>query len=268
MHWLARSELRHPFLRLTTLGTAVRFYAGLSLLGVMCLLISPAMLVAGLVMNAAQRRAFARRTICWVFRNHLAMVQWLGVIRLNLEALDALRAEPAMVIAPNHPSMIDAALVLSRLPNLACIMKADILQSVLFGSGARMAGYIANEPPREMLRAAVADLQAGRHLLLFPEGTRTLVLPINPLQRMVGVVARRANVPVQTIVIETDSPFLCKRWPILRVPRLPMVYTLRLGQRFEPPTDVDAFTAQLDTYFHTELAHARLPALPVTPDSR
>ena len=119
-----------------------------------------------------------------------------------------------------------------------------------------------------MLRAAGDSLHAGRHLLLFPEGTRTRQLPINALQRTVGVIARRANVPVQTLIIETNTAFLAKGWPLLRVPAMPMVYRVRLGRRFDPPADIEAFTAGLDAYFHQELVGARLPTLPVNAASR
>jgi hypothetical protein len=61
---------------------------------------------------------------------------------------------------------------------------------------------------------------------------------------------------VQTLVIETDSPFLSKGWPLFKRPTLPIVYRVRLGKRFEPPSDVTAFTAELDQYYRQELEHA------------
>jgi Tat protein secretion system quality control protein TatD with DNase activity len=72
----------------------------------------------------------------------------------------------------------------------------------------------------------------------------------------VGLIAKHANVPVQTLVIETDSPFLSKGWPLFRRPSLPITYRVRLGKRFEAPTDVAAFTADLDQYYRRELADA------------
>ena len=68
-------------------------------------------------------------------------------------------------------------------------------------------------------------------LLLFPEGTRTTRAPINPLVRQRRLIAKRAGVPVQTLVIETDSPFLSKGWPLFRRPTLPITYRVRLGRR-------------------------------------
>jgi hypothetical protein len=43
---------------------------------------------------------------------------------------------------------------------------------------------------------------------------------------------------------------LCLSWSVLA---LPINYRLRLGRRFDPSPDVDAFVAELESYFHTEL---------------
>jgi 1-acyl-sn-glycerol-3-phosphate acyltransferase len=91
---------------------------------------------------------------------------------------------------------------------------------------------------------------------LFPEGTRTTREPINPLVGSVGLIAKQARVAVQTLVIETDSPYLSKGWPLFRRPELPIIYRVRLGKRFEPPSDVAAFTLQLDEYYRHELKGA------------
>jgi len=93
-------------------------------------------------------------------------------------------------------------------------------------------------------------------VLLFPEGTRTIRAPINSLVGSVGLIAKHADVPVQTLLIETDSPFLSKGWPLFKRPELPITYRVRLGRRFEPPSDVAAFTEQLDRYFRQALEGA------------
>jgi 1-acyl-sn-glycerol-3-phosphate acyltransferase len=248
--------------RTAALGDALRLYLGLASFAVMCVVTSVAMMMGGGLATRKLRRHFARAMVSRMFRGYLRSMERLGALRLDLDALDALAGAPPMVIAPNHPSMIDAGLMLSRMPDLTCIMKEEILHSLLFGAGARMAGYITNDPPRAMLRAAVDSLHAGDHLLLFPEGTRTQAAPLNALQRTVGVIARRASVPVQAVIIETNTAFLGKGWPLSRIPLMPMVYRVRLGKRFDPPADVDAFTAELDTYFHAELAASRPPVSP------
>jgi 1-acyl-sn-glycerol-3-phosphate acyltransferase len=135
-------------------------------------------------------------------------------------------------------------------------MKAQLMNNVFLGAGSRLARYVRNESPRQMVKESVAHLERGCLLLLFPEGTRTTRQPINPLAASVGLIAKHANVPVQTLLIETDSPYLGKGWPLFRRPALPIVYRVRLGERFAPPADVAAFTAELDRYFRRELEGA------------
>ena len=142
-------------------------------------------------------------------------------------------------------------------------MKADIVNSVFFGAGARLAGYIRNTPLRTMVQLSVADLRQGSHLLLFPEGTRTTRFPVGALQGTTGLIAKNAGVPVQTVFIETNSGFLGKGWSLLWTPTMPITYRVRLGKRFDPPRHTAQFVSELEQYFLTELAHAQLPDFPV-----
>jgi 1-acyl-sn-glycerol-3-phosphate acyltransferase len=175
-----------------------------------------------------------------------------GSYRLDLTAIDTLGATP-LILAPNHPSLIDAPLILTRHPNIVCVMKAELMKNPFLGAGSRLARYVRNESTRQMVKQSVAHLQEGGVLLLFPEGTRTTRAPLNPLFASVGLIAKQAGVPVQTLIIETDSPYLGKGWPLFRRPRLPITYRVRLGKRFPPPADVAAFTAELEGFYRTEL---------------
>jgi len=105
-----------------------------------------------------------------------------------------------------------------------------------------------------MIRLAVADLRRGGRLLVFPEATRTVRRPVNPLSGGFALIARKARVPVQTILIETDSPYLRKGWPLFRRPPLPIRFRLRLGRRFEPSDDTGALVAEVERYYASELA--------------
>ncbi|MHB8255498.1 MAG: lysophospholipid acyltransferase family protein, partial [Acidiferrobacter sp.] len=121
--------------------------------------------------------------------------------------------------------------------------------NLFLGAGARLCRYIRNDTPHSMIHAAIAELRAGRHLLLFPEGTRTSHPPIGLIRGGIGLIAKHAGVPVQTVLIETDSGFLGKSWPLSRIPRTPISVRVQLGRRFEPPTDVHAFATDLEQYF-------------------
>jgi len=230
------------------------FYSSLLLLGLICLSWTLIALPLYVLLPRRPGTAAGRFGIMAGFRLYTAWLTVVRAYRLDLRAIDALRGGPALILAPNHPCLIDALLILTRHPNLACVMKAEVLRNVFLGSGARLARYICNEPPVQMIREAVADLERGGVLLLFPEGTRSTSAPVNALKGSIGIIAKQAAVPVQTLIIETDSPYLRKGWPLLRRPALPITYRVRLGRRFEPPQDVRAFMAELEAYYAAELA--------------
>ncbi|MGV3653223.1 MAG: lysophospholipid acyltransferase family protein [Noviherbaspirillum sp.] len=250
-----------PHLRL--LSTAYEYAVfGLGWLGLslFCLAWSTLAAILYPLLPQALGQRIGRFMIMATFRSFTCVLQWSGLFRFDLCALDALRHEKALVIAPNHPSLWDAVLIASRLPDVACIMKAEIINNIFLGGGARLARYIRNESLRRMILMAVDNLRQGSHVLLFPEGTRTVRKPIGPLKGSVAVIACRARVPVQTVLVETDSPFLGKGWPLLRKPPLPMTYRVRLGRRFEPSADSAALMAELEQYFTHELSGQSAPA--------
>ena len=207
----------------------------------------------------ARGRVIGRRFISGLYRNCFRFTEMLGVLSVDARALDAIDQRQPMIIAPNHPSVLDALILISRLDNLNCIMKASVLDNILLGAGARLAAYIRNDSPKSMLRLATADLERGGQLIIFPEGTRTVVAPVNEFKLGFAAIARSAGVPVQTVIIETDTPFLSKGWPVLKMPaRFPMRFRVRLGERFDVGDDPAAFVQRLRDYFVEELADAEL----------
>jgi 1-acyl-sn-glycerol-3-phosphate acyltransferase len=231
-------------------------YSSLTLLGLICLTWSVFAIPLYFILPRRIGTAVGRRGIMSGFRLYAWSLSLTRAYRLDLRDIDALRGGPPLILAPNHPSLIDALLILTRHPNIVCVMKSALMKNVFLGSGSRLARYVRNDSSRHMVKESVAHLREGGVLLLFPEGTRTIRSPINPLVGSVGLIAKHAQVPVQTLVIETDSPFLSKGWPLFKRPDLPIAYRVRLGKRFDPPTDVSAFTAELDLYYRKELESA------------
>ena len=234
----------------------VATYGLLAFLAVLILVWTVLVLVLLGPLPGPRRRAATRYAMMLGFRVFARMLTATGAYELDLAAIDALRGGPPLVLAPNHPSSIDAILFLSRHPDLACILKPELMSNLFLGAGARLAGFIRSEPPRSMIRQAVADLERGAVVLLFPEGTRTTRVPLGPLTGGASVIARLARVPIQVCIIETDSPYLSKGWPIFKVPRLPIRYRVRLGRRLEPAADAAAGTLALERELTRELAGA------------
>lgn len=227
---------------------------GLGSLACMCVLWLPfaALLYPLLPRRAGQR--LGRLVIMWSFRHYLLLLTLLCCCRFDLRALDALRHERGLIVAANHPSLLDAVILVSRLPDAVCVMKASLLDNLLFGAAARLARYVRNDGAHQLLKNGSQCLAEGAQVVLFPEGSRTTHFPLDPLGRSLGLLARRAQVPVQTVLLEFSTPYLGKRWPLWCPPVLPLACTARLGKRFAAPQDHQAFTTELERYLRTELS--------------
>ncbi len=214
-------------------------------------------IVAPLLSLVLPRRAgtrVGRAGISAVYRTFWWSAERLGMMHIDSRALDALRDEPGgLIVAANHPTMLDALVVVARLPRGVCVMKAVLLRNIFLGTGARLARYIRNDAGRAMVRDAVASLEEGAQLVLFPEGTRTVHPPVDAFRPGITLIAHLAHVPIQTVLIESESPYLTKGWPLLRPPPVPVVIRVRLGRRFSAETDHRTLLRRLETYFAEEI---------------
>jgi 1-acyl-sn-glycerol-3-phosphate acyltransferase len=245
--------------------------AQLLLLGVLSALWNLLALVLYPLLPRAQGLRVGRAMISLGYRFYWWLASASGMIKLDAQVLDGLRHQRGLVIVANHPSMLDAVMLVARLPHSFCIMKASLAHNPLLGPGARLARYVGNQSAHSMVLAAVQELQAGGQLVLFPEGTRTVQAPLNPFQASFAMIAKRAQVPVQAVFIDTDSPYLGKGWPLWRLPPLPIRFVVRLGQRFDPPTDHLALLQAVHRHFVAEVhvpVHLRSAAVQkLTPQS-
>ena len=90
--------------------------------------------------------------------------------------------------------------------------------------------------------------------MIFPEGTRTVRKPVNEFKSAFALIARKSGVPVQTVFIEANTPFLGKGWQLSKKPQFPLVYRVKLGKRFEVNDDTKIFVEDLEKYFKEHLA--------------
>jgi 1-acyl-sn-glycerol-3-phosphate acyltransferase len=230
------------------------FFGLLALFGVSSLVWS---LVAAVLSSVLPRRlgqATGQLMLMAGCRYFVAMMQLSGIIECDLEALDVLRDQRSLVIAPNHPSLLDVVLVGSRLPHVVCAAKARLLRNWLFGGLARLSGFIRNDAPTRFVREAIRQLNAGGQLLIFPEGTRTTAATVDRFKGGFALIAKCAEAPVQTVFIDTNSPFLGKGWPLWRKPEFPLRYRVRLGAAFAVTGDVGEFVERLEAGYRDELA--------------
>ena len=196
----------------------------------------------------AIRRLF-RAWCAWLHASRLIYVDFRG---FTPEAL----AGPAVYIA-NHPGLLDATFILSQLPDTICIFKPALIRNPALGPAALMAGYVSGDNGLDLIRDVAARVADGRSLLIFPEGTRTLVgRDLNEFRPGFALIAKRAGAPVRLVLVRAPRDLIPKRWPLWRAPSFPArVEVTLLGPMDAAPDEpAAALTARAARQFSAALA--------------
>lgn len=245
---------------LTNIYQYLVLYGALFAFGIEGLIYTAVSPIFGWLLPTDMGNRLGQMVMMGLFRFFVGLLRLSRIVHCDLADLDRLRGE-ALLIVPNHPSLLDAVLIVSRLPNVVCIMKAQILDNPFLGGGARLAGYIRGDQPMEMMHKAREALKSGRHVLVFPEGTRTDKPPVNPFKGNFALMAKQAHRPVQTVLLHSDSPYLQRGWPLFRKPNFPIHYRAELGLRFDPIDDPQELKRSVEAYFRSSLTdHHKEPA--------
>ena len=243
------------FKTLYALYAPVVMFMGLSGLALLCLLSIPFFVVLYVILPKSLHRRASRAVIGWGFRCYLAFLELVGCMHFNPKSFSAFSADRPSVVIANHPSLLDAVILLAYLPNAVCVVKASLMRNILYCVGARMAGYVSNADPYFMMRNARAELERGANLVIFPESSRTTQWPINSFSGAAVLLSKQTSVPVQTILIRYSTVYLSKHWGLFRPPVLPLHCRLTLGERFVVSGDVAASTMKIENYFRAQLGH-------------
>ena len=174
-------------------------------------------------------------------------------------------SSPRLYVA-NHSGLLDAVILLDALPNITCVFKAGLRKSIFLSQIPAAIGFLANDDSYGLIRSMVQELESGKNVLIFPEGTRTDTQPINAFKTGFAVIATKAQTPVQTILIDNPTHYSGKGRSLLRPPKqMPFRYHFKLGAEIvpQPGESVRDFSARVENYFRETLpkldqAHAAL----------
>lgn len=156
--------------------------------------------------EAAQSERRARVFIRWSFRAVVAVLDWGGVMRVELRNGERLRSPGAALVLANHPSYLDIVVLIAHIPDAICVVKSALWRNPFFGGVVRAGGYVRNDEPDRLVEDCAASLAAGRPLIIFPEGTRTA--PGAPLRFVRGAahVALKSGAAILPVVLRCEPP--------------------------------------------------------------
>ncbi len=219
------------------------------------LAVSPVCALASRVFGSAISPETARRMIGGLFRFWLRCSVRMGVFEIVFPEAGRLGGLNGVVVAPNHPSIVDAVILLSILPHGACIMRSGLMRSPCLGGAARLAGYVTNDSGPTLVREGVRKIARGENLLIFPEGTRTRTESVNAFKHGFALIAAKSGAPIQTVLIEREGRYLSKGVSLFAFARPPFRLRLRLGKVFHPAAgeNPQQLAARLEDYFRRNL---------------
>jgi 1-acyl-sn-glycerol-3-phosphate acyltransferase len=128
-------------------------------------------------------------------------------VRLDIQGAERIPAEGPMIYMGNHQGNFDILALSRAIPrHFSWIAKEELFRIPVFGGAMRRAGYIPMDRSdgRKALRSifTAADLiSAGRSVVVFPEGTRTMDGALLPFKRGAFILAAKAGVPIVPFTI-------------------------------------------------------------------
>ncbi len=222
-----------------------------SLTSLVCML--PAFFFRG-----SRARGWGQKLIHALFRIFAGYLRGFGLVKLDAGELSELHQARGLIVVANHPSLLDAVLLVSQLPRAVCLMKGSLARNIIFSGTARLAGYIHNQSGLGLIKKCEQRLNERANLLVFPEGTRSVGGKMLPFKMGFALAAVATGSPVQTILIRAESNYLGKGVPLFQRPVFPLRYSFRLGRRFQPEPGGDAkqFGGIVENYFREQLSPA------------
>lgn len=152
------------------------------------------------------------RPLLWKFLQTLCYIATVLLFDLKVFGKQNLPAHGGVLVLANHQSFLDPVLVAVKLNRAVSFLARSTLWKGPFGWLITSLNAFPVKQGRGDLGAmkqSIAILQAGRALLVFPEGTRTPDGEMSPLASGISLLVRRARVPVVPVAI--DGAF--DAWP-------------------------------------------------------
>ncbi len=206
------------------------FYCG-------CLVIGPALILCALLRNRDERmralflqRSFHRLFGAFTF----VMSRCMRLATFEWDGFEALGRPRGRLIVANHPTLIDVVLLIARLPEVDCIVKAELFANPFTRHCVTAAGFVPNSEGPGVVEAAVERLLAGHDVLLFPEGTRSPVRGLRPFQRGAARIAAASGCDILPVFVRCVPPMLFKGSKWFHAPVVKPRITLRVGAALRP----------------------------------
>jgi len=218
------------------LGRSWRFVATVASFAVfgICAILMGAFYFGALLVampRGLSRQRLARDGVRWGFRVILRFMTLAGVVKLDVDraGLARLGAAGRCVIVANHPTLLDAMILLAYVEGAGCVVKHGLWRNPFLSPAIRASNYIPNRDSEQLLRDCSAALGRNEPLIVFPEATRSVPGEPTRLKRGAATIALDSDAVLKIVHFSCEPVFLSKTQAWYRVPARRPCLAARVG---------------------------------------
>ncbi len=213
-----------------------------------------------------KRKYLAQHFIYYALNVFTCSMEILGVLKITIKGIEKLPAQKSALIIANHPTLIDAILLMTLWKKSNCIVKQALWQNLFLRHIFKTTQYISNDTdPQQLLQQCHLALQNGDALLIFPEGTRTSPGKKLKFQRGAANIALKSKHNIIPVVILSQYQTLTKEQKWYQIPysdkvRITLIIYDTIDIHAFIPEDKEKYaiasrklTQYLEIYFQQEL---------------
>lgn len=198
------------------------------------------------------------------FQNYLNFLQKNGILELQIEGFEDVQEWKGCVIAPNHPTILDAIILMAVVPSLDCVVNAKLVLNPITSGAVQLCDFIRNDSPLNIAKECKERIANGSNILIFPEGTRTIHKPLDAFFPIYALISKTSGAPIRTIFINCDSDYFGRDFSYFRRAVCPMRFRVSAGRIFQPESALNprSFSQQVEDYFRSALGAAPTSSKP------
>lgn len=188
---------------------------------VMTIVLAPVVIVARML----GAKEGPRSIYGWATRTWARSCLGASGVRPRLHDAERVSSERGAVYISNHVSWFDVFVLASVLPRYSFIAKSELRKIPMFGYGAEAAGIVFLDRDNrkaafDSYKLAAKEVERGRSIVVFPEGTRGRDYHLRPFKKGPFVLAIASQCPIIPTIIHGShevmpkGSFRIKRAPI------------------------------------------------------
>ena len=178
---------------------------------IMTAILGPVVIVAR-IFGAAEG---PRSIYAWATRTWARSMLTAAGVRTRLHNAELLSRDKGAVYIANHVSWFDVFVLAAELPRYSFIAKSELRKIPLFGYAAEAAGIVFLDRDNrkaafESYKLAAKEVERGRSIVVFPEGTRGRDYHLRPFKKGPFVLAIASHCPIIPTVIHGSREVMPK----------------------------------------------------------